>query len=161
MREALQASQPLAAACLGIGQVASAAGRLGWGAVSDFLFHRRRKPVLILMGSIGTVSLLGMAALPTGWGVPVGVALAVFIGLAVAGYVALAQTIVVENTRPEVAATAVGYNRLFASVGASVGPPLFGAAVDLSGYAAGWLLTAGIVLVATVLFGKWFREGRR
>jgi ACS family hexuronate transporter-like MFS transporter len=159
MREAVQASQPLAAACLGIAQVASAVGRLGWGAVSDSLFRGRRKPVLVMIGATGTVGLVIFSLLTPGWGVPLGVALTVIIGMTVPGYVALVQTIVVETAEPRLAATAVGYNRLYTAMGAALGPPIFGATVDLTrGYRFGWIVTAVIVLVATLLVGRFFRE---
>ncbi len=158
MREAVQASQPLAAACLGIAQAASAVGRLGWGAVSDFLFHSRRKPVLVLMAITAVMSLIVMSFLTSGAIVPA-VILTAILGLTLPGYVALVQTIVVEAAEPRFAATAVGYNRIYASAGAIVGPPLFGAIIDFTGsYSGGWLMTAGVMLVATILIGVFFRE---
>jgi predicted MFS family arabinose efflux permease len=161
MREGLMASQPLAAASLGVAQAASAVGRLGWGAVSDFLFRGRRRPVLVLTALLGAAALLGLGALGPGWGVPAGLGLTAIIGMSVAGYVALAQTLVVETARPDLAATAVGYNRLLASVGGSIGPPLFGLLVDATeAYGAGWLLNAVFVLGAALLIGVWFREGK-
>lgn len=161
LREGLAASQPLAAASLGVAQAASGVGRLGWGAVSDFLFHGRRRPVLVLMALLGATALLALIALEPGWGVAVGLGLTAIVGMSVAGYVALAQTVVVETARPDIAATAVGYNRLLASIGGSLGPPLFGLVVDATGaYAAGWLLNAAYVLGAALLIGMWFREGR-
>jgi predicted MFS family arabinose efflux permease len=159
MREALHSSQPLAAACLGIGQAASAVGRLSWGVVSDYLFRGWRKPVLVMIGSVGALALVFMSALAPGWGVWLGVALAVIVGLTVPGYVALVQTIVVEAAEARLAATAVGYNRIFTAAGATLGPPIFGVTVDLTrGYASGWLLTGAIVLAATLLIGLFFRE---
>ena len=85
MREAVQASQPLAAACLGIAQGASAVGRLGWGAVSDLAFGARRKPVLVLMGSAGVVSFVALAFVSPGW-IVLAIALTVVIGLTVLAF---------------------------------------------------------------------------
>jgi predicted MFS family arabinose efflux permease len=161
MREAVQASQPLAASCLGIAQAASAIGRLGWGAVSDFLCHGRRKPVLVTMGSVGMMSLIVLSFVSPGW-VVLGMILTVVIGLTVPGYVALVQTIVVEAAQPRLAATAVGYNRIYAAAGATLGPPIFGATVDLmDGYSAGWLMTGGTLLAAILLIGVLFHEHPR
>ena len=65
----------------------------------------------------------------------------------------------IQQKRFELAATAVGYNRIFTAAGATLGPPIFGATVDLThGYASGWLLTGAIVLTATLLIGLFFRE---
>lgn len=165
LREVLVFSQPAAAACLGIAQAASAAGRMSWGAVSDFAFRGRRQPVLVIMTVTAITGLLAMAAMamigPQPWTQVAAIALAAVLGLSVAGYVALIQTVVVEMADPEFTATSVAYNRLFVSLGASVGPPLFGLAVDQSGgYVAGWLTTAAFVVCVLVLFGVVFRERR-
>jgi len=162
LREGLGAGQPLAAASLGVAQAASAVGRLGWGVVSDFLFGSRRRPVLVLMALLGSAALVALIALPPGRGIAPALVLTAIVGMSVAGYVALAQTVVVETARPDLAATAVGYNRLLASLGGSLGPPLFGLLVDATEtYAAGWLLNAAFVLGAAALIGIWFREGRQ
>lgn len=161
-REAMLASQPLAASCLGIAQIASAAGRMTWGAISDFVFRGRRRPVLLIMSAIATVGLLLLAVMTKSWTVAAVIPVAIILGLTVAGHVALIQTVVVEMANPAYTATSVAYNRLFVSLGASIGPPLFGAAVDYTGgYAAGWLITAGLVLVALLLFAFVFRERPR
>jgi len=158
-REAMLASQPIAAACLGISQIASASGRLTWGAVSDFAFHGRRQPVLIIMAATATVTLLALALMTRSWGVATLLPMAVILGLTVAGHVALIQTVVVELANPAYTATSVAYNRLYVSLGASIGPPLFGAAVDLTGgYGAAWLITSGLVLAALLIFAFGFRE---
>ncbi len=129
--------------------------------VSDLLFAGRRKPVLVLIGLVGTVSLVALALVAPGWIVP-GIVVAALIGLTVPGYVALVQNVVVEAAAPQLAATAVGYNRIFAAAGTVVGPPVFGAVVDgAGGYALGWLATAAILLTAVLLIGGLFREGAR
>jgi len=161
MREAMLASQPLAAACLAIGQVSSAAGRMSWGAISDILFSGRRKPVLLIMTATATSGLLLMSLMSPAWGTTAAVVLTAVLGLSVAGYVALIQTIVVETADPHFTATSIAYNRLFVSLGASIGPPLFGAAIDMSGsYQAAWLVAAGLVFCALLLFGFFFTERR-
>ncbi len=162
MREGLMASQPLAAACLGIAQTASAAGRLSWGLLSDFAFGGRRKPVQMIVGGTAAATLLLLIAARPGWGVWLAVALTAVAGLTVAGHVALSQTIVVENAAPGLAATAVGYNRILTGLGGMVGPPLFGLTVDLTGgYRGGWALTAAIVAAGTLIIGVFFREKAR
>ena len=165
MREALAASQPLAAACLGVAQVASAVGRLGWGAVSDFAFGSRRKPVQMIIGTTATTALLLFFVVPSGWsgwGVWLAAGLAAVAGLTVAGHVALSQTIVVETSERRLAATAIGYNRILTGLGGMAGPPLFGLAVDLTGgYRAGWLVTAALVGAGTLVIALFFREKPR
>jgi MFS transporter, ACS family, hexuronate transporter len=158
-RETMLASQPVAASCLGIAQLASASGRMTWGMVSDFVFRGRRRPVLIIMSSIAILGLVMFAVMTRSWTVAAIIPVAIILGLTVSGHVALVQTVVVEMANPAYTATSVAYNRLFVSLGASIGPPLFGAAVDYSGgYGAGWLVTAGMVFIALLIFACVFRE---
>ena len=165
MRETMAASQPLAAACLGLAQVASAIGRLGWGVLSDFAFGGRRKPVQIFIGATAAASLLLLVVVPAGWGglgAWLAVAIAAVAGLTVAGHVALSQTIVVESAERRLAATAIGYNRILTGLGGMAGPPLFGLAVDLTGgYRAGWLVTVLLVGTGTLVIALRFRERPR
>ncbi len=95
------------------------------------------------------------------WGVAVGIALALALGLTIASFASLMQTLAVEAVAPRLAGSAMGYSLVGTALGGMVGPPLFGALVDLTGnFANGWLLTAGLVLVGTFLLGFWFRERR-
>lgn len=158
VREGLQASLPVASLCLGVAQAASVVGRLGWGVVSDRLLDGRRKPVLVAIGVIATALFLAMAALPPGVAIAVAFGLALLLGVTITAYAAVVQTMLIESAPPGLAGATVGYNKILLAVGATVGPPLFGAMVDLSGYSAGWLMTAGFVAAAALLLGRQFRE---
>jgi len=161
MREAAQASQPVAGLCLGIAQAASAVARIGWGVVSDTFFRGRRKVLLVILGALAAVFLAAMAAVGPGWGVVLGVTLALLLGVTVASYAGLAQTMAVEYTEPGLAGSAMGYTMIATSVGGMVGPPLFGLIVDASGaYADGWLFSAALVMGGALLLGLGFRERR-
>jgi ACS family hexuronate transporter-like MFS transporter len=161
MREAAQASQPVAGICLAVAQAASAVGRVGWGVVSDTLFEGRRKPLVIILCAASVIFLAAMAAVAPGWGVTVGFILALLLGLTIASFASLSQTLAVEVVEPRLAGSAMGYTLMGTSLGGVFGPPLFGAAVDLTGkFASGWLLTAGLVLAGTFLLGFRFREQR-
>jgi ACS family hexuronate transporter-like MFS transporter len=161
MREAAQASQPVAGICLAVAQAASAVGRVGWGVVSDTLFGGRRKPLVIILCAASVIFLAAMAAVAPGWGVTVGFTLALLLGLTIASFASLSQTLAVEVVEPRLAGSAMGYTLMGTSLGGVFGPPLFGAAVDLTGkFASGWLLTAGLVLAGTFLLGFRFREQR-
>ena len=86
---------------------------------------------------------------------------AVFLGLTIASYAALAQTMAVETMEPRLAGSAVGYNMVATSLGGTIGPALFGAIIGLTGdFADGWLLSAGLVVAGTAMIGLWFRERR-
>ena len=161
MREAVQASQPVAGICLAVAQAASAVGRVGWGVVSDTLFCRRRKPLVIILCAMSVGLLAGMAFIGPGWGVTVGIILALLLGLTIASFASLTQTLAVEVVEPRLAGSAMGYTLMGTALGGMIGPPLFGAAVDLTGkFANGWILTAVLVLAGTLLLGFQFREQR-
>ncbi len=159
MREAAQASQPVAGLSLAIAQAASAVGRIGWGVVSDTVFRGKRKTLVVGLCGTAVILLAAMAAVGLWWGVAVGIALALALGLTIASFASLMQTLAVEAVAPRLAGSAMGYSLVGTALGGMVGPPLFGAVVDLTGnFANGWLLTAGLVLVGTILLGFWFRE---
>ncbi len=161
MREAAQASQPIAGLSLAIAQAASAVGRIGWGVVSDTVFRGKRKTLVIGLCGAAVILLAAMAAVGLWWGVAVGLMLALALGLTIASFASLMQTLAVETVEPRLAGSAMGYSLLGTSLGGVIGPPLFGAVVDLTGnFANGWLLTAGLVLTGTLLLGFRFREQR-
>jgi MFS transporter, ACS family, hexuronate transporter len=157
-REVLNADPAWASANLSIVQASSATGRLGWGALSDLIFAAKRKPVLLIIGSSGTLCLLTMALVSPNWPFFLVLALAVPTGLATAGYVGLTQTITVESADPALTATAVGSNRIFTSVGAGLGVPFFGWIVDHHGYTPAWIATALFFAIGTAVIAIGFKE---
>jgi len=159
MRETAALSQELAGLCYGAAQVASVGARLGWGAVSDFLFKGRRKGLTIGIGIAAVLFLAAMTLVEPRWGLASGLLLSALLGITVASYAPLMQTMSVEAVPPRLAGSAVGYNMIGTSLGAIVGPPVFGFAIDVTGgFTAAWLLTALMVGcgVGTLVFG--FRE---
>ncbi len=161
MREAAQASQPIAGLCLAVAQAASAIGRVGWGVVSDTLFRGLRKPLVIILCAASVIFLAGMAIIAPGWGVTVGIMLALLLGLTIASFASLTQTLAVEVVEPRLAGSAMGYTLMGTALGGVIGPPLFGLAVDVTGhFASGWLLTALLVLAGTALLAFRFKEQR-
>ncbi|MEX2643917.1 MAG: MFS transporter [Acetobacterales bacterium] len=159
VREGLQASLPVASLCLGAAQAASVAGRLGWGVVSDRLLGGRRKPVLVAIGIASTLLFVAIGLLPPGAAVALAFVLAVLLGLTITAYAALVQTMLIESAPPNLAGATVGYNKILLAVGATVGPPLFGAVVDSTGgYGMAWLMCGGFAALAALLFGRKYRE---
>ena len=157
-REFLTIDPTTSAACLSITQTASAIGRLGWGVISDRIYAAKRKPVLFLIGIIGTISLLAIAVASPRWPSYVVLALAFPLGLATAGYVGLTQTVCVETADKNFTATAIGTNRIFTSAGAGMALPFFGWIVDNSGYQFAWLTLAVFFAVGTLVLKLFFRE---
>ncbi len=159
MREAAQASQEIASLTLGLAQATSAIGRIGWGALSDIAFKGRRKGLMAIICLAAAAFLAAMAAVGSIRGAVAGIALAMLLGLTIASYASLMQTLAVESAPPEHSGSSIGYITIGTASGAMIGPPLFGAVIDATGrFADGWLMTAAIVAAGVALFAHGFRE---
>ncbi len=161
MREAAQASQPVAGLCLGVAQASSALGRIGWGVISDTLLRGGRKTITVSICATASVLLAAMALVGPTYGVLLGVVLALLLGLTVASYASIAQTLAVESVPSHQAGSAMGYSLTGTSLGGVIGPALFGAVVDFTGdFADGWLLTGALMGAGTLVVAFWFNERR-
>lgn len=159
VREAAQVSQELAGLCYGMAQTASVIGRTGWGAISDFLFKGRRKALTVAIGTAAAILLASMAAIEPRAGIVLAAALALLLGLTVASYAPLMQTMAVECVPPRLAGSATGFTLVGTHVGSIVGPPLFGWVVDVTGlFDSGWYLCAGVVALGVTILIFGFRE---
>jgi predicted MFS family arabinose efflux permease len=162
MREAAGASQPVAGLVLGLAQLSSALGRIAWGVVSDTVFRGARKWITVALCGASAVLMLAMTAVQPGFGVWLGVALAFGLGITIASYPTLAQTLAVESVEAGQSGAALGYSLMGTSIGGVVGPPIFGAVVDYTGdLADGWITTAVFVALGTALVAMSVRERLR
>jgi predicted MFS family arabinose efflux permease len=162
MREAALASQPIASLSIGIAQAASAVARIGWGVVSDTVFGGRRKGLMVWLGGVAVAGLCALLWVGPGQGVYLGLGLALLLGLTIASFAPLMQTLSVEATEPRLAGSCMGYNMFGTHIGGMIGPPVFGAMVDATGsYGAGWLVTAAVLGFGVVLLAFGFRERGR
>ena len=160
VRDALQGSQEFASLCLGMAQATSAGARFGWGVVSDLMFGGRRKRLVVGIGVASVLLLAGMGIAEAGWPSAVVMLFVAGLGITVASYAGLMQTLSVEAVEPHQTGSAVGYNGICTHMGAIVGPPIFGAIVDTTGsYSGGWFVTAAMVGCGALLIGLGFREG--
>jgi len=162
MRDAAGASQPVAGFVLAVAQVSSALGRVGWGLVSDTLFRGARKWITVGLCGASALLMLAMTLVQPGYGVWLGVFLAFGLGITIASYPTLAQTLAVESVEPSQSGAAMGYSLTGTSIGGVIGPPIFGAVVDHTGdLADGWITTAIFVALGALLVAVKVREGRR
>lgn len=160
MREAALASQETASVVLGVAQAASAFGRIGWGYIADTMFQGRRKTLSLLICTSGAIFLALMALVGPSWGVVIGMALAIGLGMTIASYASVLQTVAVESVPRSQAGSAVGGLMIGLSLGAMAGPPLFGAVIDFTGqFADGWLTTAVIVAFGLFILKYKYKEG--
>lgn len=159
IREAAQASQEFAGMCYGAAQTASVAGRLGWGTISDFLFQGRRKGLTVVIGIASAILLASMVLISPRAGVMIAVSLSLLLGVTIAAYAPLMQTMAVECVQPRLVGSATGYTLVGTYVGSIGGPPLFGWIVDVTGqFVSGWFLCAGLVAGGVAVLVLGFRE---
>ena len=155
-------SQSFASLCLGVAQLSSAVGRIGWGVLCDRLFRGRRAVLVTLICTAAALGLIAMPLITPGNVHVMALMLSALLGATIASFAGLTITIASEISPPERAGTTVGYNLMHVSFGGVIGPPLFGYAMDyLGGYTAGWLLTGAVVVVGLLLLHFVFVEERR
>lgn len=139
-----------AARLLALAHLGGAAGRLGWGVISDRLFEGRRRPgltinALIAVGALGTLAL--GPALPAALLPPV----AVIAGVAAFGWVGLYFALVAEIGGARAAGLLTGVAVIFAWGGVLVGPPLFGLVLQATdSYRVAWLALAVAALAVAI-----------
>jgi predicted MFS family arabinose efflux permease len=161
LRDAGQTSQSFASLCLGVAQLASTVGRIGWGVLCDRMFQHRRTTLVTMITAVAAISLLAMVLItPTNVHV-LALLLSAILGVTIASFAGMTLTIASEASPPERAATTVGFNLMMVSFGGVIGPPIFGYAMDhLGGYNAGWIVTGVSVFGAVYLLRYVFVEGR-
>ncbi len=136
---------------LALAQGGGALGRVAFGVLSDRAFGGRRRLPLALAGCGSALCSLALAF--TGpdssalWLAPL-VLVFGFVGI---GWNGVQHTLMAELAGPRSAGTAVGMGLAVSSAGVTLGPPLFGAFVELAGgYRGAWIglaLTMGVGLV--------------
>lgn len=160
MRDAAQASQPVAAMAVAFAQSASAFGRFGYSYLSDAVFGGRRKIVVIYIVLAGGLS-CGAAYFVNPdwphWGLMI---LAAIMGGTIASYAALILSMTAENAPPSLVGSAIGYNAVAWSIGGVVGPPMFGQILDWSqnDYGMAWVAVGIVMLLGAAVMATNFRE---
>ncbi len=161
LRDVGQTSQSFASLCLGVAQLASAGGRIGWGVLCDRLFRGRRVTLVTMISAVAAIGLMAMVLINPDNVHVMALLLSALLGVTIASFAGLTITIATEVSPAERAGTTVGFNLMMVSFGGVIGPPLFGFAIDyLGGYTAGWLLTGASVAVGLYLLRFVFVEGR-
>ncbi|MBI4611416.1 MAG: MFS transporter [Candidatus Rokubacteria bacterium] len=161
LHEVVRLSVVSAAGYLAQAQVTGILGRIGFGVLSDRLFGGRRRIVLFLAGSGSMLCSIAIAA--TGPGTPAWQLslLALSFGFVGIGWNGVQHTLLAELAGPRAAGTAVGLGLAVSSLGVTLGPPVFGWAVErIGGYGAAWIGLAATMAGALVLLGR-VRESRR
>jgi len=146
LRDTFAFSAVNAGRLLALAHLGGAAGRLGWGVVSDRLFAGRRRPGLAVNALIGAAA---FGCLALGSQLPPGVlpALAVVLGVAAFGWVGLYFALVAEIGGARSAGLLTGLAVIFSWGGILVGAPLFGLLLHVTdSYRGAWLALAAVAL---------------
>ena len=134
-----------------VANVGGIIGRVAWGAASDRLLSRGRKPLLLAVNIGGLAGALLLATVPPSSSVVVLVAVAALAGLTLIGYQGLWVTMVAEAAGPERVGAATGFAITFVGIAIALSPPLYGLVADLAGtYRAIWLVLACVLVVALI-----------
>ena len=126
----------------------------------DVLISGRRKFIPVGLCAVGGVGLIAMSGVSVQNGLWLGFLLSIGLGLTIAAYPTLAQTLAVEAVAANRAGAAMGYSLLGTSLGGALGPALFGSLAEKSGgYAVPWVVSGVLVLAACLVVSLRFREG--
>ena len=136
-----------AGALLAVAQLGGAAGRVGFGQLSDRL--RRRPPAIALAALLGAVGI----AVATHLGGPLVLRGAAYLiaGLGAIGWNALVLTWGGERVSPARSGQAIGIIGTSVFAGSAIWPPLFGLLAQHAGFGAAWFALAGLIALAAVI----------
>lgn len=160
LMEALHLSPVMAGGLLALAQVSSMFSRILWGAVSDFIFHRRRIPVLVIVGFLTTLALMGMSLLSTG--ADISVVVAIILGISILSWPGVFTTLIGEMADEGQVGITIGFVNTIMRIAVIILPPLFGYLVDTSGsYELAWRVTALLAFLSTLILLLFSREPQR
>jgi len=159
LKETLGLSPYLASQALALTQLGGMVGRIGWGVVSDRLFHGARKVVLLWVGFFATGLTLALGLLPGGVSLWTVLPLIFFAAVCLVGYQGVSYALTAEIAGHGRTGSALGLLITFNSVGTIVGTPLFGYLVDVTGsYATAWRALAAVILIGIVAMLLFLEE---
>lgn len=161
LRDELGLSVVLAGGFLAVSRAGALLGRPAWGVSSDAIFGGRRKPVLLLVGTIGTLSVLATGLMPATSPLWLVGAISFGLGLSLAAWHGVFFTLITEMAGSSSAGMAVGFSSTIMQTGRVFVLPLFGLVTDLtSNYRPAWVGLGLILAVATIVFASILREDR-
>jgi sugar phosphate permease len=134
-----------------VAQAAGLVGRIAWGALSDRVLSRGRKPLLLVLNAVGLAAAVLLLVTPRTAPALVLVGVAAVAGLALIGYQGLWVTMIAEAAGAERAGAATGFAITFVAAAIAISPPLYGLVADATGsYRSIWATLSGVLLLAFV-----------
>jgi MFS transporter, ACS family, hexuronate transporter len=146
---------------LALAQVAGMAGRIAFGVLSDRTFGGRRRAPLAIAGCGSTLCSLAIAGIGPGTSPLTLTAVALVFGFAGIGWNGVQHTLMAELAGPRSAGTAVGLGLAVSSVGVTLGPPVFGWLVELTGSYRGPWIGLAVTMLGALLLLAFVRERPR
>jgi MFS family permease len=148
-----------ASQALALTQFGGMVGRVGWGVVSDRLFHGARKVVLLWIGFSSVAFTFALGALPGAAPLALTLVLIFLAGVCMVGYQGVSYALIAEIAGSGRTGAALGVVLTFNAVGTIIGTPLFGYLVDVTGsYATAWMTLAAMILVGIVAMLLFLEE---
>lgn len=145
-----------AAGFLILTNVGGVIGRVVWGLVSDRLFAGRRKPVALIIAVSTAATLAAVALAAPALPLPGVAVLSFLLGFTALGWTTVAITLVGEIAGREAVGAAVGLASFMNNLGIIVGPPAFGALVDVTGsYQLAWFVLSPVALLVAAALTFW------
>lgn len=141
-----------AGSMLTIAMVGGTFGRIILGMVSDRLLKGDRAMPLAIIGLIGVFSSFPLLFIGSNTALWLLYIIAVFLGISFMGWNSLAMVLVAEMVDPEKVGSVLGIVFMVAWGAMVAGPAMFGRVVDMSGYAAAWLMVMILSGLACVGF---------
>ncbi|MBC5810974.1 MAG: MFS transporter [Candidatus Eremiobacteraeota bacterium] len=139
----------VAGAAIAVAQIGASLGRLGWGALSDRIFHNDRVAPMMVACLLVSGSALTVAFVPAHAALII-FPLALVFGFAAAGWNGVHSAAQVEIGGPERAGSALGVALTGLFAAGVVAPPIFGKIVDVAGFQTAWLALAAFSLVGLI-----------
>lgn len=149
--EVFDLTMAVAGSLFTVAMVGGTISRVMFGLISDRLFRGDRIMPLALLAMIGILSTLSVVFLsntPPLWLLYV---MSAFLGVALMGWNSLAIVLVAELAGNELVGSVMGVLFAIAWGGMVIGPPIFGAVIDMNGYNFGWLMLS--ILLGLSCFG--------
>ena len=122
-----------ASAFVAIAQAGGIAGRIGWGALSDRLLSRGRKPLLLALTAAGFAAVGLFYALPPSTPAGLIAAAVALVGVGVIGFQGLMIAMIADAAGPANMGAATGWSVTFVQLTVVVAAPLYGLVADWSG----------------------------
>ena len=148
-----------ASQALALTQLGGMVGRVGWGVVSDRLFHGARKVVLLWIGFLSAALTFGLGLLPAVASLGIVLPLIFLAGVCLVGYQGVSYALIAEIAGKGRTGAALGIVITFNSIGTIIGTPLFGYLVDVTGsYATAWRALAAVILTGILALAAFLTE---